>query len=73
MSKTPITYTDMVDDIDMYGIENHLLRESLDTTLETYTDMPQLSDEIWQYLLSVHMTWVQPLFGFVRKTAFLRE
>jgi len=73
MSKTPITYTDMVDDIDMYGIENHLLRESLDTTPETYTDMPQLSDEIWQYLLSVHMTWVQPLFGFVRKTAFLRE
>ncbi|OCF42834.1 hypothetical protein I317_03311 [Kwoniella heveanensis CBS 569] len=42
-------------------------------SLASQVEVPALSNEVWHYLLRLHWTWVQPLFGFVHRKAFLRD
>lgn len=53
-------------------IEQHLVLDWIDN-MTTTASVPSVSNDVWQYLLKLHFTWVQPLFGFVHHKAFLRE
>ncbi|ORY24485.1 fungal-specific transcription factor domain-domain-containing protein [Naematelia encephala] len=53
-------------------VEGQLLLERVKSS-GTITTPPTLSNDIWQYLMKMHFTWVQPLFGFVHRKAFERD
>ncbi|WVF71034.1 hypothetical protein IAT40_005831 [Kwoniella sp. CBS 6097] len=42
-------------------------------SLAAQAEVPALSNEVWHYLLRMHWTWIQPMFGFVHRKAFLRD
>ncbi|WVQ96926.1 hypothetical protein IAU59_004034 [Kwoniella sp. CBS 9459] len=42
-------------------------------SLAAQAEVPALSNEVWHYVLRMHWTWVQPMFGFVHRKAFLRD
>ena len=62
---TETTFTQALD------LEHRLLVEWLET-MTSQTDLPVLNNEIWTYMLRMHFVWIQPLFGFVHRPAFLR-
>ncbi|KAL1411840.1 hypothetical protein Q8F55_002809 [Vanrija albida] len=60
------------EEVEQLDIEQHLVLDWIDN-MTTTASVPSVSNEVWQYLLKLHFTWVQPLFGFVHHKAFMRD
>ncbi|KAL1407804.1 hypothetical protein Q8F55_007239 [Vanrija albida] len=57
---------------DALDIEHHLMMDWIDR-VALAASFPVMNEEVWRYVLKMHFTWVQPMFGFVHHKTFMRD